>query len=759
MYKLEDFTQLRLWDCGEDAGINLDDVENVFKELADAIGNSEIFVWQDTIDARKELGNSQYPVFYISNKNSKYLPIFVVLFRKGKNTFIAMGASGKGEQVKAPDLQKLYVRASGSVYNTYSKIKPGANRGRGIASRFGMSGTSGAIGAGVAAATGAAVAGSIKLAAKGIRVLMRDKEAYEKEMGFYTFVLGMGDYLIGRNDSNDCFGKIIRSAKAGNITAQYLAGTWYLEHDEGKVETTFDEAIQWFDKAAANGHAKSQDIIAGEYLFGERNYSPEQKNTAVQYLILMANRGDSDAMDILLQIYGKGIVEGIDADRNKALEFAEKFAETGNLMSKMMIAQASDSSYIDDGDSRLADNKRAAALYQELVNSGDTDYIKIAAYNLGCMYIEGRGVTQSDSEAIRYLELAYENGEKDVAAPLLQYYLQGKYNEPDFVKRICQDVIGSNITELLPLAYYCQFRVADLNKQYRDSMAYARQYIACANGEETIKSELQKYLDDKEEQISNMSEEERMEFFHEKKPMFYDLKKDFREKNWKSILGNPKVILVIVIILGLVISAVFIIKNNVNTPDYTGEEYYWDDDTEEYSNDYDSGRFAGYENDFIFSDSDKTYLTESDVKYLSGEDTQQAINEIYARHGRIFKEEPYKSYFSACEWYEPTYTAEEFKDDVFNDYEKKNIQLLATHRDQVSVKITSEDAAIKYALDYCTKQHGAVDGAMCDGETARGYWIRGYNDMGTHITTMFNWEITTDGDIYEEDGTLVYEHP
>ena len=27
--------------------------------------------------------------------------------------------------------------------------------------------------------------------------------------------------------------------------------------------------------------------------------------------------------------------------------------------------------------------------------------------------------------------------------------------------------------------------------------------------------------------------------------------------------------------------------------------------------------------------------------------------------------------------------------------------------------------------------------------------IRGYNDMGTHITTMFTWTITPDGDIYE----------
>ena len=684
MYRTEDFTRLRLWDCGQDAGITLDDVETVFKDLAIAIGDSKIYVWTDTVDAKKELGISEYPVLRIRHENSAYLPIFVMLFQQGNNTCIAMGTSGKGEQIKAPELQKLYVQAAGAVYNTYARIKYGANMGKSLAARFGETGIGTSIGMGLAAATGAAVRGSIKMAVKGIKILMRDKEAYEREMGFYTFVLGMGDYLIGGTDSNDCFGSLLRHAKDGNVTAQYLMGNAYLE---GRgTEADFDKAIQWFDAAAANGHEKSQDIIAGEYLFGERNYSLEQKETAVKYLILMADRGDSDAMDILLQIYGQGEVEGIPADLHKALDFAEKFSETGNLMAKMMIAQASDHAYLDE-DGSFADYKndeRAAGLYQELVAVGNADYVKIAAYNLGCMYQTGRGVTQSAAEAVHYLKMAYENGEREAAGILLQYYLKGDFPEASFVKRICRDLISNGDAELLPIAYYCQFRIADNREQYRDSMSYAKKYLACANAKEEKKAEVQKYLDEKEAQISSMSDEERMEFFHEKKPMLYDVKKAIHEKDWKGFFGNPKVIIIALIIIGVIVCSIFIAKNSMGPTDYIDEDenYYYDDESDNIDSDSSYMEdYRGYEEDFIFPASSMSYLSDSEIDQLSQEDIQQAINEIYARHGRIFKDEPYNSYFRSCEWYVPLYEADEFDDSCFNDYEKANIQKLASHRE------------------------------------------------------------------------------
>lgn len=47
-----------------------------------------------------------------------------------------------------------------------------------------------------------------------------------------------------------------------------------------------------------------------------------------------------------------------------------------------------------------------------------------------------------------------------------------------------------------------------------------------------------------------------------------------------------------------------------------------------------------------------------------------AKNEIYARHGYIFKNEDLYNYFMGCVWYNPTCKAEDFDDSVLNEYEK-----------------------------------------------------------------------------------------
>lgn len=55
-----------------------------------------------------------------------------------------------------------------------------------------------------------------------------------------------------------------------------------------------------------------------------------------------------------------------------------------------------------------------------------------------------------------------------------------------------------------------------------------------------------------------------------------------------------------------------------------------------------------------------------------------AKNEIYARHGYIFKNEDLYNYFMGCVWYNPTCKAENFDDSVLNEYEKANLEILAS---------------------------------------------------------------------------------
>lgn len=86
--------------------------------------------------------------------------------------------------------------------------------------------------------------------------------------------------------------------------------------------------------------------------------------------------------------------------------------------------------------------------------------------------------------------------------------------------------------------------------------------------------------------------------------------------------------------------------------------------------------------DFICPMSYREYLTEEDINRLTIDEIRLAINEIYARRGRIFKKDDMKSYFSGKKWYSPRFTPEEFDNSAdyrLNCYERANISLLSTY--------------------------------------------------------------------------------
>lgn len=85
------------------------------------------------------------------------------------------------------------------------------------------------------------------------------------------------------------------------------------------------------------------------------------------------------------------------------------------------------------------------------------------------------------------------------------------------------------------------------------------------------------------------------------------------------------------------------------------------EDTEEYIDEY------------IIADSDCRYLTREELSGLSADELRLARNEIYARHGRIFQSEDLNAYFNSLSWYDGYISADEFNDDILNEYEKANL--------------------------------------------------------------------------------------
>ncbi len=83
--------------------------------------------------------------------------------------------------------------------------------------------------------------------------------------------------------------------------------------------------------------------------------------------------------------------------------------------------------------------------------------------------------------------------------------------------------------------------------------------------------------------------------------------------------------------------------------------------------------------EYILPNSNSAYLTEADLAALTKEELRLARNEIYARHGRKFKDSGLNDYFMGKSWYTPLIEADRFNESVFNDYEAANRKLIADY--------------------------------------------------------------------------------
>ena len=95
---------------------------------------------------------------------------------------------------------------------------------------------------------------------------------------------------------------------------------------------------------------------------------------------------------------------------------------------------------------------------------------------------------------------------------------------------------------------------------------------------------------------------------------------------------------------------------------YAFEDYYEDEESE-----------------YIVYGSDTGYFEKDYFEGLSNDELRLARNEIFARHGRTFKDEALQSYFNSKSWYVPVYSPEEFDaimEDILNDWEKANVQAI-----------------------------------------------------------------------------------
>lgn len=79
--------------------------------------------------------------------------------------------------------------------------------------------------------------------------------------------------------------------------------------------------------------------------------------------------------------------------------------------------------------------------------------------------------------------------------------------------------------------------------------------------------------------------------------------------------------------------------------------------------------------EYIINDSNKVLLSADNISNMDSHIMELARNEIYGRHGYIFKRKDLADYFASKKWYKKN---QHYKD-AFTDIEKKNIELLHTY--------------------------------------------------------------------------------
>lgn len=102
---------------------------------------------------------------------------------------------------------------------------------------------------------------------------------------------------------------------------------------------------------------------------------------------------------------------------------------------------------------------------------------------------------------------------------------------------------------------------------------------------------------------------------------------------------------------------------------------------------YDDSSYDTASDDYILPYSDSTYLTEEDLDGLTKDELRLACNELYARHGRKFKDADYQAYFNSKSWYHGTVDPEDFDDTaVFNQYELVNRDFIIAYEKEKGYK-------------------------------------------------------------------------
>lgn len=191
------------------------------------------------------------------------------------------------------------------------------------------------------------------------------------------------------------------AAESGNAQAQFNLG---LRHEQGTngVTQDADEAVRWYEKAAAQGHRDAIHNLAVMYFRGKGVAQDDRK--AFYWFARNAEAGDGEAQFNLGVMYGAGRGTGKDVER--ARQWYEKAAAQGSVDAMENLGRLH---YFE-----RHDMEGARQWWQKAADAGRPG----AQFNLGVLYANGQGVAKDADAARQWWEKAAAQGHEEAKKSL-----------------------------------------------------------------------------------------------------------------------------------------------------------------------------------------------------------------------------------------------------------------------------------------------------------------------------------------------------
>lgn len=254
---------------------------------------------------------------------------------------------------------------------------------------------------------GQALAGYLLASGTGGPADLRQAEIYYRpaaEAGHVEAALGLGTLIAGGHlgppDPSAAKPWFAIAAAAGNATAEVSLGT--ILEGEGKR----DEAVAWYDKAAAKGHVGAMRRL-GAALLATGDAADTVKGET--WLRAAAARNDREAFIRL--------AEHVDGrDPFEASSWWQKAAEAGDPKAQRVLAGR-----LRAGRGLPADIDQARGWLIKAAGNGDV----AAQFELSVVYAVGQGVERDMATAVKWSEAAAARGHNIARVNLARYRMQG----------------------------------------------------------------------------------------------------------------------------------------------------------------------------------------------------------------------------------------------------------------------------------------------------------------------------------------------